>query len=144
MDLSFLPTVNASLNLLATVLLAAGYVLIRRKKIDAHRRVMMSAFAASCLFLVFYVAHYVWRANVVGGSHTRYAGPLPWLYYGMLLSHILLAMLVPIFAVALIRLGWKKRYDAHRRLARWAWPIWMYVSVTGVLIYVFLYHLNPR
>jgi uncharacterized membrane protein YozB (DUF420 family) len=136
------PAVNASLNALATVLLVIGFVLIHRRHIVAHRRVMMSAFAVSCLFLVFYVTHYVWRAQVSGGVHTKYHGPLPTLYYAMLLSHILLAMLVPIFAVTLIVLGLKKRHAAHKRLARVAWPIWMYVSVTGVLIYLMLYHLN--
>lgn len=144
-DLSFLPLVNASLNGVATVLLVAGFVLIRQKRITAHRNVMISAFGVSVVFLITYVTHYIWRATVVGGTHTAYGGEglLKVLYYVMLLSHILLAMVVPVAAIALIWLGLSKRYAAHRRVARFGWPIWLYVSVTGVLIYLMLYPLNP-
>ncbi|MFA9479925.1 DUF420 domain-containing protein [Phycisphaerales bacterium AB-hyl4] len=145
-DLSFLPAVNAGLNATAGVLLLVGFALIRQHRVKAHRNVMMAAFGVSALFLVTYVAHYVWRAAVAGGVHTRYnaEGYLLWGYYGMLISHILLAIFVPLFAVALIYLGLTKRYAAHRRLAKVAWPTWMYVSVTGVLIYFMLYHFNPE
>lgn len=145
MDLSFLPAVNASLNGVATLLLTIGLVLILNKKIKAHVGVMLAAFATSVLFLVTYVTHYVWRAAVVGGTHTRYNGEGLWAltYYGMLISHILLAMTVPFFAILLIWLGWKRRFNTHRKIAKFAWPIWMYVSVTGVLIYFMLYHFNP-
>ncbi|MEX0655640.1 MAG: DUF420 domain-containing protein [Phycisphaeraceae bacterium] len=144
-DLSFLPAVNAALNGVTGVLLVAGLMLIRQHRITAHRNVMIAAFSVSGLFLVTYVTHYVWRATVVGGTHTRYHGEglLAGLYYGMLLSHILLAIFVPVLAVTLIYLGLTKRYATHRRLARVAWPVWMYVSVTGVLIYFMLYHFNP-
>lgn len=144
-DLSFLPLVNACLNGLATVLLIVGLVLILKKNIVAHRRVMVSAFVVSCVFLVTYVTHYIWRASVIGGTHTRYNGVgLDWYFYvGMLISHILLAMLVPFLAVALLWLGFTQRYQTHKRIARFAWPIWMYVSITGVLIYLMLYPLNP-
>lgn len=145
MDLSFLPAVNASLNGLACVLLVVGYVLVRQRKLDAHRNVMLAAFATSGLFLVCYLAHYAWRASVKGGVHTAYHGQgvIRTVYYLMLLSHILLAMAVPVLAIVLIRLGLKKRFDLHRRIARYALPIWLYVSVTGVLIYFMLYHFNP-
>lgn len=144
-DLSFLPFVNACLNGLATVLLTVGLVLILKKNIVAHRRVMVSAFAVSCIFLVTYVTHYIWRASVKGGVHTKYNGEGLdlYFYYGMLISHILLAMLVPFLAVALLWLGFTERYKLHKRIARVAWPIWMYVSITGVLIYLMLYPLNP-
>jgi len=145
-DLSFLPAVNASLNGLATVMLMLGLVLIKQKKIEAHRNVMLAAFSLSILFLITYVTHYIWRASQTEGElHTRYnaEGLLLTFYYGMLISHILLAMVVPFFAVALIWLGWTKRYDTHRKVAKIGWPIWMYVSITGVMIYVMLYHLNP-
>lgn len=145
-DLSFLPAVNASLNGLATFMLVLGLVLIKRKRIEAHRNVMVTAFSLSILFLITYVTHYVWRAAQTEGElHTRYnaEGLLLGFYYGMLISHILLAMIVPIFAVALIWLGWTKRYDTHRKVAKVGWPIWMYVSVTGVMIYFMLYHFNP-
>lgn len=141
MDLSFLPAVNASLNALATGLLIAGFVLIKQRRIKAHRRVMTSAFAVSGLFLVLYVAHKASR----GFENTSFnaEGAAKTLYLLILFSHLVLAMAVPFLAIALIRLGWQRRDEAHKRLARIAWPIWIYVSVTGVVIYVMLYHLNP-
>ncbi|MEX0886737.1 MAG: DUF420 domain-containing protein [Phycisphaeraceae bacterium] len=145
MDLSFLPAVNAGLNALAATLLVTGLVLIRKRRITAHRNAMIAAFAVSCVFLVTYVLHYVWRASVEGGAHTRLNvnGALLVAYYVMLVSHVLLAMTVPFFAVALIWLGLRRCDALHRRIARVGWPIWLYVSVTGVAIYFILYHLNP-
>ena len=144
MDLSFLPAVNASLNALAFLLLVLGLVLIKQKRIDAHRKVMISAFVMSCLFLVSYLTHYAWRASVKGGTDTKCEGGglLGAIYVPMLISHIVLAAAVPVLAILTIRLGLKRRDAAHRRLARITLPIWMYVSITGVLIYVMLYHLN--
>lgn len=143
MDLSFLPAVNASLNGLSTVLLVLGLVLIKMGKRDAHKKVMLAAFASSAVFLVFYLIHYAWRAKVKGGVHTVYDGPMgkPF-YYTLLISHILLAITVPVFAIVLIRLGLKEQYEKHKKIARFAWPIWFYVSVTGVVIYFMLYHFN--
>ncbi len=143
MDLSFLPAVNASLNGLSTVLLVAGLVLIKMGKRDAHKKAMLGAFISSGVFLVFYLIHYAWRAKVKGGVHTVYDGPMgkPF-YYGLLISHILLAITVPVFAIALIRLGLKEQFVTHKKVARYAWPIWFYVSVTGVVIYFMLYHFN--
>lgn len=145
MDLSVLPAVNAALNGAASVLLVIGVVLIKRRQTIAHRRVMISAFVASCFFMVGYVTHYIWRAQVMGGAHTPYhgAGLMRKFYYAMLISHIVLAASVPVFAIVLIRLGSKRRYAAHRKVARIGWPIWMYVSLTGVLIYFMLHHWNP-
>lgn len=141
MDLSFLPAVNAGLNGLATVLLVAGRGLARRGRIDAHRRVMGGAFAVSALFLVLYVAHKWWR----GFEHTPYhgEGAARALYLAILVSHLTLAIAVPFLAVWLIRLGLADRRREHRRLARWAWPVWLYVSITGIVIYGMLYHANP-
>lgn len=141
MDLGFLPALNASLNGVATVLLLVGRGLARRGRIDAHRRVMGSAFAVSVLFLVFYLAHKVWR----GFEHTPYhgTGAARTAYLAILGSHLVLAMAVPFLALALIRLGLADRRAEHRRLARWAWPVWLYVSVTGIVIYGLLYHWNP-
>ena len=141
MDLSFLPGVNAALNATAAVLLVTGRRLARAHRVDAHRRVMVAAFAVSTLFLALYLAHKASRGfvntafNVSGVAHVA--------YLAMLATHVVLAMTVPVFAIALITLGVRGRLDTHRRLARVAWPIWMYVSLTGVLIYVLLYHLNP-
>lgn len=145
-DLSFLPAVNASLNALAGMLLVIALVLIKQKRIDAHKRVMMTAFAVSTLFLVLYLLHKAWKGTQEGALHTTYHGEgvAKVAYLIILLTHVVLAVTVPIFAIVLIRLGLKRRDATHRRIARWAWPIWMYVSVTGVVIYFMLYHFNPR
>jgi uncharacterized membrane protein YozB (DUF420 family) len=145
LDLSFLPAVNATLNATAGVLLVAGVMQIKKKKIEAHRNTMLAAFATSSLFLVLYVTHYIWRVSTTLKAHTPFNGPEPFktLYHLMLFSHILLAMTVPVFAIWLIRLGLARRDAAHRRVAKIAFPIWLYVSITGVLIYVILYHLFP-
>lgn len=144
MDLSFLPLVNALLNGLAAVLLLVGLVLILKKRINAHRNCMIAALTTSCLFLASYVTHYVWRFYEHGGAHTKFYGSdvMRNFYYGMLISHILLAITVPVFAITLLVLGLKRKDVLHRRIARVGWPIWMYVSVTGVLIYIMLYHFN--
>lgn len=141
MDLSFLPGVNASLNAAATLLLVSGLLLIRRKRVQAHRRVMLGAFGVSTLFLVLYVLHKAWRDF----EHTPFHGEgfVRVAYLVILSTHVVLAMAVPVFAVILIRLALKRRFDAHRRLARVVWPIWIYVSVTGIVIYVALYYWNP-
>jgi len=143
--MSYLPAVNASLNGLCVILLVVGLILIKRKRRIAHRRVMISAFGVSALFLISYVTHWYWRKHVMGGTYTRFHGQglLKTAYYAMLITHVLLAMTVPVLAIWLIRLGLKGRYDRHKRIARVAYPIWMYVSVTGVIIYIVLYHLNP-
>lgn len=141
MDLSFLPTVNASLNGVATLLLVTGLVLVRRGRVDAHRRAMIGAFCVSALFLVLYVLHKASRDFENTPFHAE--GAARALYLVILFSHLTLAMAVPVLAIVMIRLGLRGRLAAHRRLARFAWPIWIYVSVTGVVIYVLLYHLNP-
>jgi uncharacterized membrane protein YozB (DUF420 family) len=140
-DLSFLPSVNASLNALAALLLLRGRKLVRRGRIEAHRRVMISAFAVSSLFLVLYVAHKA--ARNFENTPFQGEGLARTAYLVLLASHVSLAMLVPPLAIALIVLGLRGSLARHRRLARWAWPIWMYVSVTGVAIYLVLYHLAP-
>ena len=141
MDLSFLPGVNAALNATAVVLLIAGRRLARAQRFDAHRRVMIAAFAVSSLFLVLYVAHKTSRGFVNTAFHAEGAALVA--YRVMLFTHVVLAMTVPVLAVALVALGVSGRRESHRRLARFAWPIWVYVSVTGVLIYLLLYQLNP-
>lgn len=145
MDLSFLPAVNATLNGIAALLLAVGYAMIRSGRIRAHACCMIGAFSTSAVFLVSYVTHYVWRAGVKGGAHTPYnaEGLLKTFYYLMLLSHILLALAVPVLAIRMLWLAGQRRFENHRRLGRVAVPIWFYVSVTGVLIYFMLYQWNP-
>ena len=141
MDLSFLPAVNTGLNGLALTLLVTGRRLVKQGRIDAHRRVMLSAFGVSSLFLFFYVSHKVSRGFESTTFHVEGAAKLAYLV--LLFSHVILAATVPVLAILLIRLGLRDERPKHRRLARIAWPIWMYVSVTGVLIYALLYHLNP-
>jgi len=141
MDSSTLPAINATLNAIAMVLLVHGRRLARRGAVARHRRVMISAFAVSSLFLLLYVSHKVSRNfenttfNVEGWAKTA--------YLVLLGSHVLLAMTVPIIAIVLIRLGLRDDRERHRRWARIGWPIWIYVSVTGVVIYLLLYPFNP-
>lgn len=141
MDWLHLPTLNACLNGLAGTLLVVGRVLIRRGRERAHRLVMTSAFAVSSLFLISYVIH-KWSRNFenthFGGEGLAQTG-----YFVLLATHVPLAMMVPVLAITLIVLALGERRVAHRRLARIAWPIWMYVSVSGVLIYLLLYPFNP-
>jgi len=136
-----LPAVNATLNGIATVLLLVGFVLIKRRQVRAHRNVMLWAFVVSAIFLVTYVTDKALKA----GLHTEFhgEGAVRAAYLVMLVTHIMLAMLVPVFAIMLIRWGLRGDIDKHRRLARWAYPIWLYVSVTGVLIFFALYVWNP-
>lgn len=142
LDLAFLPTLNAALNGLATLLLLAGYVLIRAGKRDAHKRCMLGAFATSVIFLGCYLLHKAWKASVGDTLHTTFAGQgaARAIYLVILLTHLVLAMAVPVLAVLLIRWGLTRQWEKHKRLARWAWPVWLYVSVTGVVIYLMLYH----
>lgn len=130
-----LPAVNASLNALSGVLLLCGYTLIRLRRIELHRALMIAAFTASSLFLICYV---VYHAQVGSVRFTRQGFARP-LYFTILITHVALAFtLVPLAIVTLSR-GLKARYPQHRRIARWTFPIWLYVSVTGVLVYVLLY-----
>jgi uncharacterized membrane protein YozB (DUF420 family) len=137
-----LATVNAALNATATVLLVVGYVLIRRHRETAHKWTMLAAFAVSVAFLTCYLAYHVWpvgaKAVPFGGT-----GPIRTLYYTILVSHIILAALVPFLAVLTIYYALKDYRGKHNRLARWTLPTWLYVSVTGVVIYYMLYHLYP-
>jgi uncharacterized membrane protein YozB (DUF420 family) len=132
-----LPSVNAVLNATAAVLLIWGYTLIRRKRFAQHRKVMQTAFVVSCLFLVCYlVYHYQ-----VGSVRFPKTGAIKTLYLAILGTHTVLAAAVPVLAIITLRRGLSARYDKHRRIARWTLPIWLYVSVTGVVVYLMLYHL---
>lgn len=131
------PEINASLNSLATVLLLSGWLAIRSGRRDLHRALMVSAFVVSAVFLVTYVTSKI----VQGGAHTAFAGTGLWrpIYYTMLISHILLAMVILPFILRVLWLAYRQRFEAHRRLARWVFPVWAYVSITGVLVYFFLF-----
>jgi uncharacterized membrane protein YozB (DUF420 family) len=134
-SLTDLPAVNASLNAISAILLVIGFVLIRRRRIVQHRRVMIAAFSTSTLFLICYV---IYHANV-GSKPFTGQGPVRSLYFFILITHIVLAAFVPPMALVTLVRGLRARYDRHARLARWTLPIWLYVSVTGVIVYLMLY-----
>lgn len=141
MDLDFVPALNAALNALATALLVLGRIFIRRGQVERHRRAMLGAFGVSSLFLLLYVAHKVARGFVNTPYHGE--GLARALYLAILFSHLTLAMAVPVLAIRLVQLGLSGRIGRHRRLAVLAWPIWLYVSLTGIVIYWMLYVANP-
>ncbi len=132
-----LPGINAALNATATILLTAGFFCIRKGKRDAHRNCMVAALLVSMVFLFFYVLH----KYLVQGVHTPFAGDGFWkvFYYAMLVSHIILAMTIVPLVPTTLALAIRGKFDRHRAWARWTFPIWYYVSVTGVLVYCFLY-----
>jgi len=133
--LDVLPALNATLNATSGTLLLIGYVLIRTRRIQAHRRCMIAAFTASCLFLVSYV---VYHAQVGSVPLTRQGWVRP-LYFTILITHVILAAVTLPLAVVTLNRGLKGRFAKHRAVARWTFPLWLYVSVTGVLVYVLLY-----
>ena len=135
MSIHSLPAINASLNALSGVLLVIGYTLMRARRIEQHRRFMIAAFITSSLFLVCYV---IYHAQVGSVRFPRQGFVRP-LYYTILITHVTLAATVPPLAIVTLTRGLKGRYAKHRAIARWTFPIWLYVSVTGVLVYVLLY-----
>lgn len=139
MSITDLPTLNAILNSISAILLTIGYVFIKRKNREAHRRCMLGAFATSTLFLISYL---VYHFNV-GSVKFQGQGAIRTIYLAILLTHTALATaIVPLVFVTLAR-ALKGNFDRHRRIARWTLPIWLYVSVTGVVVYLMLYHLYP-
>jgi putative membrane protein len=144
---SVLPHVNASLNALAAVLLVVGYVLIKQKREAAHKWTMIGCFGVSCVFLACYVTYHVLKQQFTGQAHTSFskdAGDvIRTVYFTILITHILLAIAVPFLAIITIYSGLKDWRPFHRKIAWWTFPIWLYVSVTGVVVYVMLYHLYP-
>ncbi len=130
-----LPAVNATLNAISGILLLAGYALIRLRRIEQHRRCMIAAFATSSAFLVCYIVYHLQVGSV---PFTRQGFVRP-LYFTILVTHVTLAAAVPPLAFVTLSRGLKGRYPQHVRIARWTLPIWLYVSVTGVLVYVLLY-----
>ena len=134
---SQLPTVNAALNSLSAVFLITGFFLILSRRVSAHKACMLSAFVCSSLFLISYLIYH----SQVGSVPFKGQGWMRTLYFGILLTHTTLAVgVVPLALVTLVR-ALKQRFPAHRRIARWTFPIWLYVSVTGVVVYLMLYRL---
>ena len=137
MDVTHLPALNAFLNSVSALLLGTGYYFIRHQQTDRHRACMISAFVVSCLFL----ASYLFYHYQVGSVPFTKQGWIRPVYFTILITHVVLAVsIVPMSLVTLYR-ALRGRFGAHRRIARWTWPIWMYVSVSGVCVYVMLYRL---
>ena len=136
-DYSIFPVINATLNGTSAVLLVMAYVMIRRRRIAAHRAIMLTAVTTSTLFLISYLYYHLH----VGSVHFQGHGWSRPLYFTILISHtILAAAIVPLVIITLSR-ALRERFDRHRAIARWTFPLWLYVSVTGVVIYVMLYHI---
>ncbi len=141
-NINLLPHIDASLNAIAAVLLITGYVLIKQGREAAHKRAMLTCFGVSVVFLVCYVTYHV---NVGSKPFPKsdYAVWIRYLYLAILATHVVLAAIVPWMALATIYLGLRDRRAAHKRLARWTFPIWLYVSITGVVVYLMLYWFFP-
>lgn len=134
-----LPTVNALLNATATLLLVAGFVLIKQRREQAHKWAMLSALVVSTVFLGSYLYYHKYA------GHVKFSGPpsVAYIYYSILIPHVLLAFTVPVLALVTIYFGLTDQRLRHRRIARYAFPIWLFVSVTGVIVYLMLYQLYP-
>lgn len=139
MDLADLPSVNAALNATSALLVTAGYVAVRSGKIGLHKGLMLSALGVSLAFLISYLYYHYYKGS------TGFSGPssVRPIYFTILISHTILAALVAPLALITAYLGIRDRLQKHVRLARWTLPIWLYVSVTGVVVYWMLYHLYP-
>ena len=134
-----LPALNACLNATSALFLLLAYRAIRRLEIDRHRRLMITAAAISAVFLASYLTYHA----RVGSVRFTGQGPVRTVYFAILISHTILAMTVLPLVLRTLYLGLRRRDDRHRRIARWTFPIWLYVSVTGVVVYVMLYRLYP-
>jgi uncharacterized membrane protein YozB (DUF420 family) len=132
-----LPAINATLNATAAVLLVWGYALIRQGRRRAHRRAMMAAFVVSCLFLAGYLIYHA----LFGAKYFPHSGAIRVLYLSILLTHTVLAAAVPVLAIVTLTLALRGRFEKHRALARGTLPVWLYVSVTGVIVYWMLYRM---
>jgi uncharacterized membrane protein YozB (DUF420 family) len=135
MDVHSLPAVNATLNGIAAVLLGIGYAFMRKGRIQAHKRTMLSAFSVSVVFLACYLIYH-FNAGIVYYQKT---GLLRYVYLTILTTHTILAVITPVLAIVTLRRGLRMDVARHRAIARWTFPIWMYVSVTGVVVYLMLY-----
>jgi len=141
--LNWFPHVNASLNALSGIFLLLGFVFIKLGQVHKHRACMLSAFVTSSIFLICYIIHHSIRTYYFGLGPTKFAGegvarPL---YFLILGTHTVLAIVVVPFIIVTLRYALKGKFDSHRRIARWTYPIWLYVSVTGVIVYLMLYQI---
>lgn len=137
MNFTILPTVNATLNSLGAVCLVIGFVLIRQGRVEAHRRAMLGAVCFGVLFLISYLTYHF----QVGSVRFQGTGTIRTLYFAILISHTVLAATVPFLATITLVRALRERFDRHKAIARWTLPIWLYVSVTGVVVYWMLYRM---
>jgi len=139
MNVSSLPHLNAALNFTSLVLLSTGFLFIRRKNVAAHRACMLSAFGVAILFLISYVVYHA----QAGSTHFPGTGLIRPVYFFILTTHVILAASIVPLAIATMRRAFRNEIERHRALARWTLPIWLYVSVTGLIVYALLYHVYP-
>jgi uncharacterized membrane protein YozB (DUF420 family) len=139
MSITILPTINALLNVTCFTLLVTGYVMIRQKKIGAHRACMAGAVATSILFLISYLIYH-FNVGATSFKGTGWARPV---YFAVLISHTVLAAAIVPFVVLTLRRALRGQFASHLKIARWTLPLWLYVSVTGVIVYLMLYHIYP-
>ncbi|MGB5107121.1 MAG: DUF420 domain-containing protein [Candidatus Zixiibacteriota bacterium] len=137
MEYSILPSINASLNAISAILLTFGYVNIRRGRRDTHRKFMIAALISSGLFLTFYLIYH-YGVGSVPYPHHDWTRPV---YFAILIPHVILAVLMTPFIVIAVLHALKGRFEKHRRIVRWLWPVWMFVSVSGIVVYLMLYQL---
>lgn len=146
MDISDLPKINACLNGLASVFLLLGYIFIKRGNQTAHRNCMVGALAASTVFLGCYLYYHYSMKQLYGEAHTPFLKP-EWfrpIYLTILFTHLICAFAIVPLVIMTVSRAVKARFELHKKIARWTWPIWMYVSVTGVVIYFLLYQIFPQ
>jgi len=140
-----LPHVNALLNTTSGLCLITGYIFIRRRRIAAHRASMIAAFVASIIFLISYLTYHTLLAYKLGLGPTKFMGEgiIRPIYFFILITHTILAVVIVPFVIVTLRRGLKRQDARHRRIARWTFPLWLYVSATGVVVYVMLYQIYP-
>jgi len=138
-DYSIFPTINATLNGISAVLLVTAHCMIKARRVAMHRALMLTALATSTLFLISYLYYHV-HVRSVPFQGQGWSRPV---YFSILISHIFLAALIVPLSIVTLSLALRERFDRHRAIARWTYPLWLYVSVTGVVIYLMLYHLFP-
>ena len=137
MSVSDLPALNATLNAVSAMFLLLGYFFIRTKQVNRHKAAMLAAFSTSILFLVSYLVYHYH----VGSKPFPGQGWIRSVYFVILISHVVLAAAIGPLAIATLTLAWKERFQTHRRLARWTLPLWLYVSLTGIVVYLMIYQI---
>ncbi len=146
MEYTLLPTINATLNSISVILLILGFREIKKKNIATHKKIMIAAFVVSVIFLICYLLHKYFLYVNTGSYNTTFSGEGIWryIYFSILITHVILAAFVPVLAILTIRRGLQMDVEKHRKIAKITYPIWMYVSVTGVIVYFMLYHIFQK